>query len=259
MRTLSLLLLCLFSTAAFAGRGCETRDITPSALASAADTALSVRAELDARDAPVALIARHGTDLSQYGLHYSHIGIAVRDHPEGRWTVIHLLNSCGTDRSALYVQGLVNFFADDLISQDWRIDWLQPELGGRLLQLIESDAGRRLHDPDYNIIARHDSTRGQNSTSWVLEVLAAARVREGIAVDRKSAQAMAAIEGHTPDVLRIRYGKRILGGLFAANADFTDHPVSARLAGRYPVVTVHSILRWLERIGAIEHTREQRA
>jgi hypothetical protein len=37
----------------------------------------------------------------------------------------------------------------------------------------------------------------------------------------------------------------VLGGLFSANTDFTDHPVATRLSGDYPVVTVRSILRWL--------------
>jgi hypothetical protein len=49
-----------------------------------------------------------------------------------------------------------------------------------------------------------------------------------------------------PDRIHIPYSKRLLGGLFSANADFTDHPVATRLSGDYPVVTVRSILRWLQ-------------
>jgi hypothetical protein len=47
--------------------------------------------------------------------------------------------------------------------------------------------------------------------------------------------------------LRLSYSKRVLGGLFSANVDFTDHPVRTRLRGRYPVVTVRSIFEWLRR------------
>jgi len=43
-------------------------------------------------------------------------------------------------------------------------------------------------------------------------------------------------------MIRIGYGKRLLGGMFSANAQFTDHPVGSRLSGRYEVVTVRSIL-----------------
>ena len=51
---------------------------------------------------------------------------------------------------------------------------------------------------------------------------------------------------------------RVLGGLFSANAVFTDHPVATRLSGRYPVVTVRSILRWLVEQQALASEREWR-
>ena len=54
------------------------------------------------------------------------------------------------------------------------------------------------------------------------------------------------------------HARRIAGGLFAANVDFTDHPVGARLAGEYPVVTVRSILRWLDASGMAVETMEWR-
>lgn len=95
----------------------------PHKVADAARTALLAAQQLDEVDAPVALIARVGTDLSKQGTVYSHAGFAVRDHAEGRWTVVHLLNECGSDRSGLYAQGLVNFFADDLVNEDLRIVW----------------------------------------------------------------------------------------------------------------------------------------
>jgi hypothetical protein len=44
----------------------------------------------------VALITRVGQDLSRYGQRYSHMAYVWRDHPKGRWTVVHELNQCGT-------------------------------------------------------------------------------------------------------------------------------------------------------------------
>ena len=38
----------------------------------------------------------------------------------------------------------------------------------------------------------------------------------------------------------------MLGGLFGSNVAFTDHSVGTRLSGSYPVVTVRSILRWID-------------
>jgi hypothetical protein len=136
-----------------------------------------------------------------------------------------------------------------------RIAWLRDDLANALARLLLDDVGARsMHDPDYNLIARPDSRRGQNSTAWVLDMLGAARG----ARTRADAQRLVREQGFTPDHIHIAYSKRIAGGLFAANLDFTDHPIATRLSGDYPVVTVRSILRWLESVDAIEASREWR-
>ena len=61
------------------------------------------------------------------------------------------------------------------------------------------------------------------------------------------------------DTVHIAYSKRVLGGLFSASIDFTDHSVATRLSGDYPVVTVRSIFRWLERNGYVREQREWRS
>lgn len=176
MHRLLLLLALVFSPAVFGGTQCSEIAATPKAIATAAESAQRVLAQLEKNNAPVALVARHGTDLKKYGLHYSHVGFVVRDHPDGRWTVLHLLNECGSSRSSIYVQGLVNFFLDDLQNKDARIVWLKPELSERLSRLLKSNAATLVFDPDYNIIARYDSRQHQNSTSWVVDMLAAAQL-----------------------------------------------------------------------------------
>ena len=244
-----LLALALSITAAndvYAGRSCEAMTKPPEKVAAAAMTALRTAEALDARDAPVALVARVGRDLSEHGLVYSHAGFAVRDHANGRWSVVHLLNECGSHRSGLYVQGLVNFFADDLVNQDARIVWLQPEhaqrLAGHLLDLQRNP----LYQPRYNLIARPGSRDYQNSTAWVLETLAATAPDAGHVRSREHAWRIADRGGFRPDTLRIAYSTRVLGGLFGSNVAFTDHGVGTRLSGQYPVVTVRSILRWID-------------
>ena len=259
----ALLLAALSAPTAQAGDACEDIAQSPEAVAAAADNALRVAAALEAADAPVAMVSRVGTDLSKHGLLYSHAGFALRDHPDGRWTVVHLLNDCGTDRSALHAQGLVNFYADGLVRPDTRITWLRADLADALaahLLALHERGTPRLHTPRYSVIARPGSGEYQNSTAWVLETLALAEGRtRGIAVrDRASAWALADLQGFAPDTVRIAYRKRIVGGLFAANAAFTDHPIGTRLSGDYPVVTVRAILRWLARNGAISQEREWR-
>jgi hypothetical protein len=247
--------LLLLAGGAHAGTRCRDVVPTPATVAAAADTALRVAAALDERDAPVALVARAGTDLSRQGLHYSHAAFALRDHRDGRWTLVHLLNLCGTARSSIHAQGLVNFFADDLVNQDVRITWLRDDVARELAwRLLDDRRAKAMHDPHYNLIARPDSHRWQNSTSWVLDMLGAAHG----AGTRGEAQRLVRRQGFVPDRLHIPYTQRIAGGLFGSNVDFTDHPIATRLSGEYPVVTVRSILRWLEHTGAVAASREWR-
>ena len=254
--TAAMLLGMLISTTTQAGGGCAPEPLAPAQVADAASTALRTADALDAHDAPVALIARVGQDLSEHGLVYSHAGFAVRDHASGRWSVVHLLNECGTHASGLYVQGLVNFFADDLVTQDARIVWLQPAHAERLASHLVGLPQASLFQPRYNLIARPDSTQYQNSTSWILETLAATQPASGDIRTRHIAYAQALATGFEPDVLRIAYTRRVAGGLFGGNVSFSDHPVATRLSGRYPVVTVRAILGWLER-SALAHEQAE--
>lgn len=241
-----------------AGTRCEAETVSPQKVADAAQTALTVAAALDQRDAPAALVARVGTDLSAQGLVYSHIGFVVRDHPAGRWTAVHLLNECGSDRSNLYVQGLVNFFSDHLVNQDSRIVWLDPAQAQRLADRLRALPRGGLHQPHYNLIARPGSADYQNSTAWVLEILATTLADTAPDANRRAAYFAAERDGFRPDSIHIPYSKRVLGGLFSANVAFTDHSIGTRLGGDYPVVTVRSIVTYLDRSGHAVAQREWR-
>jgi hypothetical protein len=258
MRRLVILLALVFSQALFAGTQCSEKIADPRALASAAESAQRVLTQLEKNPSSVALLARHGTDLDKYGLHYSHVGFVVKSHRDGPWTVVHLLNQCGSSRSDIYAQGLVNFFMDDLQSQDARIVWLKPEIADRLAVLLNSQASTSIFDPDYNVIARYDSKQYQNSTAWVLDMLSVAQLPANNLPKRSNAQALEKAQGFVPDVIHIDYTQRILGGLFSANTVFTDHSVGARLSGQYKVVTVRSIFRYLQQIDAVKQQWEWR-
>jgi hypothetical protein len=246
LASVCLLLALWWPVAADAGANCEATRMPAEKVAAAAESALRTADALDRRDAPVALVARVGRDLSAHGLVYSHAGFAVRDHADGRWTVVHLLNECGSHRSGLYAQGLVDFFADDLVNQDARIVWLDPEHARRLATHLDDLPANPLFQPRYNLIARPGSRDYQNSTAWVLETLAATVPAAGDVRSRHRAHAFAMQTGFRPDIIHIPYSQRLLGGLFGSNVAFTDHSVSTRLSGEYPVVTVRSILRWVE-------------
>ncbi|HPW33823.1 MAG TPA: DUF2145 domain-containing protein, partial [Arenimonas sp.] len=112
MKRLIFLIALLFLQPAHAGTQCSEKIASPTSLLTASKSAQRIMQQLEKNPAPVALLARHGTNLDKYGLHYSHVGFVVRDHPDGAWTVVHLLNQCGSARSDIYAQGLVNFFMD---------------------------------------------------------------------------------------------------------------------------------------------------
>jgi hypothetical protein len=251
--------LCLMlTTPAFAGTQCSEKIASPQSIAVAAESAQRVLQQLEKQNAPVALLARNGADLKKYGLHYSHVGFVVRDHADGRWTVVHLLNQCQSSRADIYAQGLVNFFTDDLQSQDARIVWLKSGLAERLASILTTPAALSVFDPDYSVIARYDSKQYQNSTAWVLNILSVAQLPDTNTAKRQNAQALEQAQSFAPDVIRIGYGQRIVGGLFSANTVFTDHSVAARLSGEYKVVTVRAIFRHLQQLDAIKQQWEWR-
>src|SRR5262245_10220096 len=104
----------LITSAAFAGQSCEPREVTPAEIRSGSALEHKIKLQMGSQNAHATVLARVGRDLSEYGLRYCHVGLAVYDDANRRWIVLHLLNHCGTAESALYAQGLGNFFLDDL-------------------------------------------------------------------------------------------------------------------------------------------------
>ena len=110
--------LLLMSPAARSGQPCGELPLDATEMASATQLGDEVRDALERSGATLAFIARVGIDMSEFGLHYSHVGVAWRDHPNGRWMTFHLLNACGTPRSELLEQPLENFYKVKLFDYD---------------------------------------------------------------------------------------------------------------------------------------------
>lgn len=239
-----ILLIVLMTTTAFAGTACTQQPITPDRLAQAARFGVALFKMLDQSNAQVVILGRVGSDLSQYGLRFSHTGFALRAYSAGPWTIIHLLNHCGTDSSSLYDEGLINFFTDDPFSYEALIATPSPEVQRALMQALRSPLVWRLHQPHYNTIAYPRSLNFQNSNQWLLEMVIAA-LAHGQVNSRSDAQQHPLMQQYQPDKIAIDPLTRLGGGLFKANITFTDHPLADRLKGQYPVVTVRSIIRFL--------------
>lgn len=243
-RLLLLLLLACSVNAANAGRGCEVKKPSAQNFVSAIRLAENTRSALEASNAQVAMVARVGQDLSAYGLRYSHVAYVWRDHPKGRYLVVHELNRCGTASSALFDQGLANFFLDDLYAYEAAILIPSPQSQARIAAALSSTVGNRMHEPHYNMLAYPFSTEYQNSNQWVLETYAAS-VSDGGIGDRGRAQAWLRGVGYSPSMLFIPATKRLGARLFSANIAFDDHPFARRAAGRIDTVTVESILSFV--------------
>jgi hypothetical protein len=247
MKRLLLAAVLIAALNAHAGRPCDERPATPEVVGRALELALRVRERLDESGADVALIGRAGQDLSKWNLHYSHMGFVWRDHPKGRWMVVHQLNQCGTASSDLYDEGLGNFFLDDL----WRMEAviLLPSKATqeRLAALLAAGKHVPLHEPRYNMVAYPFSQRYQNSNQWTLEVLATAGARDVDVESRGQAQDWLKLAGYQPTELKLGPLTRLGARVTKANITFDDHPNELRFSDRIRTVTVDSVLRFVER------------
>ncbi|MET0857686.1 MAG: DUF2145 domain-containing protein [Telluria sp.] len=246
MRLLILWLLAaaLAAGAANAGTPCEPRKADATNFIKAMKLAERTMTALDKSGAQVALIARAGQDLSKYGLRYSHMGYVWRDHPHGRWLVVHELNQCGSARSALFDEGLGNFFLDDMHAYETRIVVPGPAAQARIVAMLASTTPLRLHDGRYNMVAFAYSTDYQNSNQWLLETYAAS-VSDMPIDGRAQAQAWLKLAAYEPITLDIPAMTRLGARMFRANVSFDDHPFERRMAGKIDTVTVDSVLRFV--------------
>jgi hypothetical protein len=238
--------LATFTTLAHAGRPCEPKPPEARNIERAMVLAEHTARALDATGAQVVVLARSGQDLSEYGLRYSHLGLAYRDGD--RWRVAHKLNQCGTAHAAVYRQGLGEFFLDDLHEYQASVVVLRPDVQARLLPaLVDNQRLAQLHTARYNMVAYPWAQRYQQSNQWALETLAMAM--DPAASTRERAQAWLQLQGYQPTTLRLSPFKRLGARVTAANVAFDDHPDEKRFRDRIETVTVDSVFTWLARTG----------
>jgi hypothetical protein len=244
------------ATTALAGQNCEARRPTVDSMRRDLALAASVARQLDELamrdDTRVVVIARAGQDLNQYGLRYSHLGIAYRDDAalggRGAWRVVHKLNQCGSDRSTLYRQGLAEFFGDGLYLHEAGVVVLKPGLAARVIDGLKDDALlATLHEPRYNMLAYPWSGPYQQSNQWAIETLAL--LADPGVVSRAAARDWLRRHDYRPTTLRISAMTRLGARVGTAHIAFDDHPFGRRMADQIDTVTVDSVFAWLERAG----------
>lgn len=246
----ALSLCVLLAGQAFAGQTCGEKAATPEGMAQSARLAAKVLEALEEKQLSFALIGRVGVDLSEFGLRYSHVGVAWRDHPRGRWFTFHLLNRCGTGESELIEQSLEDFFKVELFSYQALIAAPTFPVQIKLQKAFFSPVARQLHETEYNMISHPYSTKFQNSNQWVLEVMSAGLAPAGEVSTREKAQAWLREKGFVPSVIPISFARRAGARVFSPHVRFTDHSSEEFSAGRYEVVSVDSVTGFLKRLDA---------
>lgn len=249
LRALALVFACAaFTPTAYAGGACSEAPPTPESVQKGMQLAYKTFQALDQSGESVALIGRVGSDLSKHKLRYSHMGMVVRDHAKGRWTVVHMLNDCGTANSALYDEGLGNFFNDDPFAYETILVIPGEDNQKRLVKTLATALPASLYEPAYNMVSYPWSIRYQNSNQWLLETLAAAWAPEGSVYNRQQAQAWLKQAGFQPSLLVLGPMERLGGRMFKANIAFDDHPNELRFSNQIYTVTVESVAEFVRRI-----------
>ena len=242
--------VCCAAAVVQAGQSCEEKPADPQSVIRGMTLAAATAKALDDSGAQVLLLARAGQDLSKYGLRYSHLGFAYRETVNGQpaWRIMHKLNHCGTAQSALYRQGLGEFFLDRPHRYEAAFVALSPVLQDRLLTILRDNTQvAALNEPHYSMVAYPWAQTYQQSNQWAVETLALA-ADAGIG-NRRQAQAWMQLKGYEPTTLKLGPLSRLGARATAANVAFDDHPNEKRFADRIETVTVDSVFAWLQRSG----------
>jgi hypothetical protein len=244
------LVLTLASGPAFAGRPCEDRPLSATAVQMSMTLAERTAKRLDETGAQVVVLARAGQDLSRYGLTWSHLGFAYRDADSApaAWRVVHKLNHCATPAAAVYRHGLGEFFLDRVWRYEAAIVVLAPEVQAKLLPVLrDNQRAAQWHTEAYNMLAYPWALTYQQSNQWALETLAGAM--DANATTRRQAQAWLQLRNYQPTTLHLGPLTRLGARATRANVAFDDHPNDKRFSDRIETVTVDSVFGWLRRSG----------
>jgi hypothetical protein len=242
------LLLSAAACGAFAGQPCPEKPADKREQMRNLELGTKVRDRLEQSGATVAYVARAGIDLTQYGLVYSHVGLAWRDHPKGRWFTYHLLNTCGTRNSELVDQSLEDFFNVQLFTHDALVAVPSPDAQLRLLKAFFSPVAPTLHERSYSMISNPFSVMYQSSNQWVLEVSAAALAPENAIHNRLQAQNWLKANGYVPFKARVG-GLLVVGSqLFSPHVRFDDHGDEENRTNLFLTTTADSAIDFVQRL-----------
>lgn len=211
-----------------------------------------VRRMLDATDATVAVVARSGTALGWLGHRWSHTGLALRDHPQGAWTVRQLYFDCEAGQSRLFDQGLAGFVTGVHPNQAAQLVLLvpPPEAAQPLARAALDDTqALALLGTAYSANAHAWDTRYQNCNQWVAELMATAwggmQPPPRQPTPRPLAQQLLRQQGYQPSTVQPPWPPLVALAGLSPWLHLNDHPPEDVATGQLRVSMPASIEAWL--------------
>lgn len=272
-----LLLVASFVQAAGSGTGCETTPPTPEAYSKAIQLGYQTQLKLEQLHAQngdtVVLISRAGSNTPDKRFNnrvgefwrYTHAGLAFRDHPNGQWSVVHLLNTCN-ESSDIFVQGLMRFSLDKPVMYSNAIGLLHPLLQVRLNEVVlQSQLSKAMHEGDdqYSSISSPYNLIYQNSNEYILTLLGAAIApaeQQPMNADQSKQFFLTSgmHKAFTPEIVKVgfleRVGKAV--GVGPGNARLDDHTKKERRKGPFEMVSAGSLYDMLAKMGLLTDSFE---
>ncbi|NCT49866.1 MAG: DUF2145 domain-containing protein [Paraglaciecola sp.] len=208
---------------------------------------------------------RFTSKVSQYWS-YTHAGLAYREHPFGQWTVVHLLNDCG-QKSSIYQESLSKFFLDDPYEYKVVVAIPDPALQAGLHDLIVNKnlATALFNNSTYSSVSNPFNTQRQNSNEYILDTLTAAMAHMAgnrTVFTREQAKdylhSSGLVKKVSPERVKVK-GIESLGlalGFGPENATLDDHPRSERRDGAVSMVSVGTLITFLQDTAHLLSTTE---
>lgn len=188
--------------------------------------------------------------------HYTHAGLAYHHHPNGPWTVVHLLNTCNK-QSTIFAQGLMRFSLDNPLIYSNAIGRLTPALQQRLEQVvIHNNLAKALHSGpnSYSSVSHPYNNKYQNSNEYILDTLAAALAPDHVTVNNTALAKQVLLQTepmnlYEPEQTKVKFWE-LIGKTFnigPGNASLDDHSRQEKQQGKLEMVSVGSLFAFLQR------------
>jgi len=205
--------------------------------------AQQLKQHLDKQPESVVILVRQGQDMSSRNLTWSHAGYAMRQ-PNGNWRVFHNLNTCGTAASSLFIQGLYEFLADELMNQNIAVLRPRADLVMPLQEILRSPVKLNLfHSSHYNLIAWPFAGPYQNSNGWLLEIFA--RANDGQIWSRNDARRWLQKANYQPSIVSVSTLEKVGATLFSSNVFTDDQPDDLLRKGNVGLNSGDSVIRFI--------------